>query len=236
MSLGEIVLIFGRQLDHHPRTILAQGAEDLSGHTERREAVMVRLDRLRQGQGDVANFVEGYHGVPVGAWKRLGVVNKDAEGQLADFLAKFTPEICARAGAVIGRMRERLPGAVMPVYDNYNALAVGFGSTQRVSDVIFSIAVFPRWVSLFFFDGVRLEDPKGLLKGTGNRARHIVLVGPEALDDPDVQSLICEALRLAPKPLDPDAPGGLVIKSISAKQRPRRPSFKPAGSAPLPPR
>jgi hypothetical protein len=164
------------------------------------------------------------------------VVNKDAEGQLADFLAKFTPEICASAGEAIYRMRKRLPGAIMPVYDNYNALAVGFGSTEKVSDVIFSIAVFPRWVSLFFFDGVRLDDPEGLLKGTGNRARHIVLVGPETLDDPDVQSLMGEALRLARKPLDRDAPGRLVIKSVSATQRPRRPSLKPAGSAPPPPR
>jgi hypothetical protein len=35
------------------------------------------------------------------------------------------------------------------VYDNYNALAIGFGQTERVSDVIFSIAVYPRWVGLF---------------------------------------------------------------------------------------
>ncbi|MBA3811092.1 MAG: hypothetical protein H0X27_05510 [Caulobacteraceae bacterium] len=148
---------------------------------------------------------------------------KDAEDQLAAFLARFTPDIAARAGAIIGTMRRRLPGAVIPVYDNYNALAVGFGPTDRVSDIIFSIAVYPRWVSLFFARGVGLADPKGLLKGTGNRVRHIVLAGPEALDDPDIRSLMDAALRLASTPLDPKAPGGVVIKSISARQRPRRP-------------
>ena len=34
----------------------------------------------------------------------------DAEPQLAGFLAKFTPEIEARAVAIIAAMRARLPG------------------------------------------------------------------------------------------------------------------------------
>lgn len=150
--------------------------------------------------------------------------DENAEDQLAAFLARFTPEIAARASAIITKMRRRLPGAVIPVYDNYNALAVGFGPTDRVSDIIFSIAVYPRWVSLFFAKGVGLADPKGLLKGAGNRVRHIVLAGPEALDDPGVRSLMDAALRLAATPVDPEAAGGVVIKSISAKQRPRRPA------------
>ena len=149
--------------------------------------------------------------------------DNDATRQLAGFLAKFTPEIEARAHAIIARMRQRLPGATIPVYDNYNALAVGFGSSDRVSDVIFSIAVFPRWVSLFFVGGPKLDDPKGLLKGQGSTVRHIALAGPESLDDPDVIALMDQGLTLAETPIDPAAPGGLVIKSISAKQRPRRP-------------
>ncbi len=153
----------------------------------------------------------------------------DAERQLSEFLAKFTPEIASRGGAIIAAMRERLPGAVIPVYDNYNALAVGFGPTDRVSDVIFSIAVFPRWVSLFFFRGVTLDDPMKLLRGSGNQVRHIVIPGPEALNDPDICALMEAALRAAAMPIDPAHPGGLVIKSISARQRPRRPQSPATG-------
>jgi hypothetical protein len=148
----------------------------------------------------------------------------DAERQLAGFLAKFTPEIEARAAAIIAAMRARLPGAVIAVYDNYNALAVGFGPTARVKDVVFSIAVFPRWVSLFLFNGARLEDPAGRLRGSGVQVRHIVLSGPEALDDPAIVDLMGRSLDLAGRPIDPTAPGGLIIKSVSAKQRPRRPA------------
>jgi hypothetical protein len=121
-------------------------------------------------------------------------------------------------------MRARLPGAVELVYDNYNALAIGFGPTERASEAIFSIALFPRWVSLFFMRGAELPDPQKLLKGSGKIARHIVLESAADLDKPAVKMLMKSALERAAKPLDSAAPNRIVIKSISAKQRPRRPA------------
>jgi hypothetical protein len=146
------------------------------------------------------------------------------EKQLAGFIAKYTPDIGALARAALAKMRARLPGAVVLVYDNYNALAIGFGPTERASDAIFSITLFPRWVSLFFLQGANLSDPQKLLKGSGKKARHIVLEGAADLDKPAVQALFAHALERAAKPLDGTSPGRIVIKSISAKQRPRRPT------------
>jgi hypothetical protein len=124
-------------------------------------------------------------------------------------------------------MRARLPGAQELVYDNYNALAIGFGPTDRASEAIFSIALFPRWVSLFFLQsGTCLRDPAGLLEGGGNQVRHIKLRTPNLLDDPAVEDLIAQSLEIAPAPIDPAQPRRLIIKSISAKQRPRRPAGK----------
>jgi len=149
------------------------------------------------------------------------------EKQLDAFLDKFTPEIAAQARTVLRKMRTRLPGAYELVYDNYNALAIGFSPTERASDGIFSIALYPRWVSLFFLqNGTRLRDPAGLLAGSGNQARHIVLETPALLDTPAVQELIAQALELAPQSIDPAQPRRLIIKSISPKQRPRRPAGK----------
>jgi hypothetical protein len=145
------------------------------------------------------------------------------EKQLAAFLAKYSPEISSLARAVLANMRARLPGAVELVYDNYNALAVGFGPTERASDAIFSIAVFPRWVSLFFLHGAGLPDPDGLLRGKGKVARHIVLTEAGSLDEPGVRALMDQALARAAKPLDDSGHGRIVIKSVSPKQRPRRP-------------
>lgn len=148
----------------------------------------------------------------------------DAQAQLDGFIDKFTPQVAALTRALFAKAAAQLPGATIPVYDNYNALAIGFGPNDRVKDVIFSLAVMPKWVTLCFTWGTRLDDPGGLLGGSGNQVRHIRLHTPEAWDTPAVQDFVAQALARADRPINPDAPGGLVIKSVSAKQRPRRPA------------
>jgi hypothetical protein len=144
--------------------------------------------------------------------------------QLASFIAKFTPEIAARTRAILARMRARYPTALELVYDNYNALAIGFGPTERASQAIFSIAVYPKWVSLFFLQANKgLPDPERRLQGSGRMVKHILLPSAAALDDPVIRALMQEAEARASVTLDPRGSHRLIIKSISAKQRPRRP-------------
>jgi hypothetical protein len=144
--------------------------------------------------------------------------------QLDGFIDKFTPDIAKQARAAVKIMRALLPTANVLVYDNYNALAIGFAPGERTSDAIFSIAVFPRWVSLFFLqNGQKLKDPNKLLEGSGNQARHIKLRDVRQLEDRDVRTLMDAALNLAKTPLPSSGKGKLIIKTISAKQRPRRP-------------
>lgn len=154
----------------------------------------------------------------------MAAKDTSSKAQLAAFLAKFTPETAALAKAVLTKMRARLPGAVELVYDNYNALAIGFGPTERASEAIFSIAVFPRWVSLFFLYGVTLPDPQKVLRGSGKKVRHIVIKNAAELDTPAIRGLMARALKAAAIPLDGTGRGRIVIKSISTKQRPRRPA------------
>jgi hypothetical protein len=148
----------------------------------------------------------------------------EAQRQLDGFLAKFTPEVEALARALIARMRLRLPGAVAIVYDNYNALAIGFGSSDKPSHAALSLAVFPRWVTLCFLQGAGLPDPHGLLRGAGSRVRHVRLYEPERLADSAIEALIAEAVARSEPPFDPAGEPRLVIKSISPKQRARRPA------------
>jgi len=153
--------------------------------------------------------------------------NPSPQRQLEVFIGKFTPQIAAQARAALKTMRVRLPGATLLVYDNYNALAVGFGPGERTADAIFSLAVYPRWVSLFFLkNALALTDPRQLLKGGGKVVRHIVLDSADTLDDAAVKALMGQALRLADPPIDPARPEQLIIKSVSVKQRPRRPAAK----------
>jgi len=143
---------------------------------------------------------------------------------LDGFIDRFTPRIAALGRQALERMRARLPGAIQMVYDNYNALVVGFGPSERPSDAIFSIALYPRSVALCFLQGAGLADPAGLLRGSGTVARHLVLERADDLDRPEVEDLVARALAGARTPLDAAREGRLEIRSISAKQRPRRPA------------
>ena len=147
--------------------------------------------------------------------------------QLDEFIDRFTPEVATLARRALGKMRKLTPGAFELVYDNYNALAIGFSPTERAGDGIFSIALFPPHASLFFLQGAKLPDPTRRLRGTGSVVRHIVLEDMAIFHAPDVRTLIDLALARAKVALDPKQRRRLIIKSISPKQRPRRPLRRP---------
>jgi hypothetical protein len=142
--------------------------------------------------------------------------------QLNGFLAKYSPEIQKLARPILARMRKRLPHAIQMVYDNYNALVVGFCPTERPSEAVFSIALYPDHISLVFIWGAALTDSEKRLRGSGNQVRHVRLENAATLDEPWLQALMEQAIEKAPKPFDPKQRGKLIIKAISAKQRPRR--------------
>ena len=159
--------------------------------------------------------------------KRVVSMNdKIAKQQLDNFIARYSPEVAGVARQALKKMRARLPGAVELVYDNYNALAIGFGPSERTGDLIFSITLYPRWVSLFFTQGADLPDPGKLLRGSGKKIRHIVLDDVTTLDKPHVRTLMNHALKLATVKPDAKTSGRIVIKSVVARQRPRRPGKK----------
>ena len=144
--------------------------------------------------------------------------------QIESFLAKYTPEMVRAGKQSRARMRDLLPGGIEFVYDNYNALVFGYGPDERPSDAVLSLALMPRWVTLCFLKGAKLSDPKNLLRGGGNIVRNIHLTSPAQIDEPDVMDLVQQAIAAAAPPF----PGNgtrlrTIIKSISAKQRPRRP-------------
>ncbi len=145
----------------------------------------------------------------------------EEQRQLDSFIDKFSPEVATRTREELARMRALLPCAIEMVYDNYNALAIGFGPSERASEAIFSLAVYPRWVTLFFLQGTKLPDPEKLLNGSGNQVRHIRLIDPDTLLSPAVRTLMLAALARAKVALSPYTKHRVIIKSISATQRPR---------------
>ena len=142
--------------------------------------------------------------------------------QLATFIAKFDPKVAKLIRACRAEMRKLLPTAIELVYDNYNFFVIGYASTERASDAILSIAAAANGVGLAFLHGASLPDPKKLLLGSGKQNRFIRLPTIETLRSLDVLALIRAAVGQAKTPLPATGGGYTVIKSISAKQRPRR--------------
>ena len=148
------------------------------------------------------------------------------ERQLAGFIAKFTPEIATLIRGARKKLRERLPQAVELVYDNYNFFVIGYGPSERASEAIFSLAAYAKGVNLCFLQGAGLPDPQGLLRGSGNVVRNIRLESAATLDRAEVRALMQAALERAKSPIDSTGVHQLIIKSVSAKQRPRRPAAR----------
>ena len=145
-----------------------------------------------------------------------------AEAQLRSFIDKFAPKDQKLIRAIRSAVRKRLPTATELVWDNYNFFVIGYSATERPSDSLFSIAARANGVAFFFLNGATLPDPKKLLLGSGKQVRFIRLESAEVLADPDVEALLTAAISRANTPLPAKGRGKLIIRSISAKQRPRQ--------------
>src|SRR5262249_24520559 len=118
-----------------------------------------------------------------------------AEKQLAQFIAKFETEHQNLIRTARKWMRNRMPTAHELVYDNYNFFVIGYSPTERPTDYIVSIAAAANGVGISFNHGATLDDPEGLLQGSGKQNRFVRLPNAETLKDPGVGRLIGAAIE-----------------------------------------
>jgi len=156
------------------------------------------------------------------AVKKAAAKSADAEEQVQSFIAKFDPQNQKLIGDVRKALRKRFPTAYELVYDNYNFFVIGFSPTERPTDAILSMACSINGVSLAFpYCGTKLPDPNKVLRGSGTSNRSVHLDSAATLARPEVADLIDAAVAIC-KPLPPSGRSSVIIRSISAKQRPRR--------------
>ena len=142
--------------------------------------------------------------------------------QLRFFIENFDPKEQRLIRSVRSAVRKRLPTANELVYDYYTFFVIGYSPTDRPTDGIVAIAARPDGVRLYLMNGPQLPDPKKLLLGSGKQTRFIRVEAASQLAHPDVEALIAAAIEKARVPLPSEARGRLVIRSVSAKRRPRR--------------
>jgi hypothetical protein len=108
------------------------------------------------------------------------------------------------------------------IYDNYNALAVGFSLTDKAGDVFCSIAVYSNYVNFGFLRGHEISDPDKILKGGGKMYRYISVKEQKDLPKTYIKKLLLESVINATLRLKTDKQslkGITLVKSVSAKKR-----------------
>jgi hypothetical protein len=157
----------------------------------------------------------------------MAVRSFDAQGtpeaQLRFFIGMFDPVEQKLIRAVRSAVRRRLPTANELVYDYGTFFVIGYSPTEHPMDGIAAISARPDGVRLYLMHGKKpLPDPKKLLLGSGRQARYIRVNAARELKHPDVEALIAAAIDEARVPLPSKVRGRLIIRSLSAKRRPRR--------------
>ena len=147
--------------------------------------------------------------------------------QLTNFLKPYDPEIRSLALKLRALVLEEMTPCYENIYDAYSAVAIGYGTSDRLRDGIFHLAVYSKHVNLGFNEGATLDDPKGILQGNGNQIRHITIKSVEDIKRPELRNYIRRARKKAladagklGEPL-PKKPVGVVstVKAIYAKKR-----------------
>src|ERR1041384_289954 len=92
---------------------------------------------------------------------------------LKQFLKPYDREVRDLALGLRALVLEEMAPCYENIYDAYSAVAIGYGASDRLRDGILHIAVYTKGANLGFNDGATLDDPKGILEGTGNRIRQI---------------------------------------------------------------
>ncbi len=160
--------------------------------------------------------------VEVPGSSQSAVARRSAEAQLRTLIARFAPAHLRLIGAMRRGLRKRLPTAHELVYEYSNWLVISYSPNEHGYEGVLALRASENGVGLYFNRGKELPDPEKLLHGSGKQARSIPMEGAFTLARPAVARLIDEAIARNRVPFASTGRGPLVIRSASAKQRPRR--------------
>ncbi|MCB9233333.1 MAG: hypothetical protein H6581_16870 [Bacteroidia bacterium] len=149
---------------------------------------------------------------------------KADNSQLLTFLAGFRPEVQETVLWLRDFIWDLYPQANELIYDNYNALAIGWSPTDRTSHGFCSLAVMRpgEGIHFGFYWGAQLTDPEDRLLGQGKQYRFLRVDRPENFPANYVEQLARQAWHNSlTKVKDPRQlkEGLTVVKSQSPHKR-----------------
>src|SRR3954467_5321889 len=120
-----------------------------------------------------------------------------APAALKQFLKPYDRQIQRLAFGLRTLVLDEMGPCYENIYDAYSAVAIGYGTSDRLRDGILHIAIYSQHVNLGFNNGATLADPKGILKGNGSRIRHFSIKDGEDLKRPELRAYIRRARKQA---------------------------------------
>jgi hypothetical protein len=151
-------------------------------------------------------------------------MSKDQTEDLLRFLKPFSAETIDLVTWLRNFAWDACPQANELIYDNYNALAVGWSLTDRVTHTICSIAVWRtgRNIHFGFYWGSELSDPDKILSGRGNQYRYVLVTDKKTFPKACIKKLVSEAYAIALSKVKDQKQiihGQTIVKSVSDKKR-----------------
>jgi len=151
-------------------------------------------------------------------------MGKKDKKDIQKFLKPFDKEI----NEIVLWLREFIwdlyPDCNELIYDNYNALAVGWSPTEKVGHTFCSLAVgrTSKNIHFGFYWGSELSDPEKKLIGQGNQYRYLLVKSLSTFPKAYIKKLMKEAYANSLNKVKDKSQlvkGKTITKSISAKKR-----------------
>lgn len=117
-------------------------------------------------------------------------VSDDDVDQLLGSYDALIKEIALQARDLISKL---IPKAEEKVYFGWRI--IGFSLNGEMAGQFCSIGPGKKYVNLYFMQGTSLDDPKGLLEGTGKNMRHVKIREVSGLKNTALKELIKTAAR-----------------------------------------
>lgn len=149
-------------------------------------------------------------------------MNRPPPEALLAFLDAYAAPIRPLFLTTRARVLEAAPEANELIYDAYNALSCAYSFSDRLKEGFLHVAAYAGHVNLGFNRGAELDDPTGLLRGSGAVIRHVRLQTADDLRRPGLDALLEAAVDqgLARAEGPPATPASTVVPTTGGKRRP----------------
>ncbi|SEJ83062.1 hypothetical protein SAMN05192553_1235 [Cyclobacterium xiamenense] len=146
---------------------------------------------------------------------------------LIKFIEPYDEQIQSLVLELRNFVTDLVPQANELIYDNYNAVSMGYSKSEKLKDAFCHIAVYSGHVNFGFNRGAELTKKEVKLNGNGKLIRHIAVKDIKSFPKQEITRMIWEAVEISEK-MNPELinenkkPKSIVMSISEKKNRPNK--------------